>query len=98
MSSSAHRIPSFMAGATTAQSDDELNLITAPRRATRSACAFLSRYRDRLKRMVSFRLNRRLAGRVDDSDIVQESFFDVSRRLDEYSRIRQRRSFSGCAA
>ena len=45
-----------------------------------------SRYRDRLKRMVHLRLSRRLAGRVDDSDVLQEAFLDVARRLDEYVR------------
>ena len=43
-----------------------------------------SRYRDRLKRMVHLRLSRRLAGRVDDSDVLQEAFLDIARRLDEY--------------
>jgi RNA polymerase sigma-70 factor (ECF subfamily) len=42
------------------------------------------RYRDRLKRMVRLRLNRRLQGRVDDSDVLQEAYLDVSRRLPEY--------------
>jgi RNA polymerase sigma-70 factor (ECF subfamily) len=43
-----------------------------------------SRYRKRLKRMVHLRLSRRLQGRVDDSDILQESFLDISQRLKEY--------------
>ena len=43
-----------------------------------------SRYRVRLKRMVHLRLSRRLQGRVDDSDVLQESFLDISRRLKEY--------------
>jgi len=43
-----------------------------------------SRYRDRLKRMVHLRLSRRLAGRVDDSDVLQEAYLDAARRLDEY--------------
>src|SRR5437899_4116224 len=43
-----------------------------------------SRYRDRLKRMVHLRLSRRLQGRVDDSDVVQESFLDIARNLPEY--------------
>jgi RNA polymerase sigma-70 factor (ECF subfamily) len=43
-----------------------------------------SRYRDRLKRMVRLRLSRRLQGRVDDSDVLQEAYLDVSRRLPEY--------------
>jgi RNA polymerase sigma-70 factor (ECF subfamily) len=43
-----------------------------------------SRYRDRLKRMVHLRLSRRLQGRVDDSDVVQEAYLDIARRLKEY--------------
>jgi RNA polymerase sigma-70 factor (ECF subfamily) len=41
-------------------------------------------HRDRLKRMVHLRLSRRVQGRVDDSDVLQETFLDVSRRLPEY--------------
>jgi RNA polymerase sigma-70 factor, ECF subfamily len=44
-----------------------------------------SRYRDRLKRMVHLRLSRRLSGRVDDSDVVQEAFLEISRKLPEYA-------------
>src|SRR5436309_8610106 len=50
-----------------------------------AACHDLfSRYRDRLKRMVHLRLSRRLQGRVDDSDVVQESFLEIARKLPEY--------------
>jgi RNA polymerase sigma-70 factor (ECF subfamily) len=45
-----------------------------------------SRYRDRLKRMVHLRLSRRLSGRVDDSDVVQEAFLEISQKLPEYVR------------
>src|SRR5260370_104834 len=34
--------------------------------------------------MVHLRLSRRLQGRVDDSDVLQEAYLDVSRRLNEY--------------
>jgi RNA polymerase sigma-70 factor (ECF subfamily) len=34
--------------------------------------------------MVRLRLNRRLQGRVDDSDVLQEACLDVARRLPEY--------------
>src|SRR5436305_10595955 len=44
-----------------------------------------TRYRDRLKRMVHLRLSRRLQGRVDDSDVVQEAYLDAGRRLPEYA-------------
>jgi RNA polymerase sigma-70 factor (ECF subfamily) len=48
--------------------------------------ALFGLHRDRLKRMVHLRLSRRLAGRVDDSDVVQEAFVEVSRNLAEYAR------------
>jgi RNA polymerase sigma-70 factor (ECF subfamily) len=51
--------------------------------------ALFGQYRDRLKRMVHLRLNRRLAGRIDDSDVVQEAMIDVSHRLDEYLKAPQ---------
>ena len=42
-------------------------------------------HRDRLRRMVQLRLDRRLQGRVDPSDVIQEAFLDASRRLGEYA-------------
>jgi len=41
-------------------------------------------HRARLKSMVRLRLSRRLQGRVDDSDVLQEAFVDLSRKLPEY--------------
>jgi RNA polymerase sigma-70 factor (ECF subfamily) len=46
--------------------------------------ALFSQFRQRLKRMVRLRLNDRLRGRVDASDVVQEAYLEVSRRLAEY--------------
>jgi RNA polymerase sigma-70 factor (ECF subfamily) len=45
-----------------------------------------SLYRDRLKRMVRLRLSRRLQGRVDDSDVLQEAYLEVARKLPEYAQ------------
>ena len=45
-----------------------------------------STYRVRLKRMVQLRLSRRLQGRVDDSDVIQEAYFEAARRLEDYAR------------
>jgi RNA polymerase sigma-70 factor, ECF subfamily len=44
-----------------------------------------ARYRPRLKRMVKLRMDRRLYGRVDDSDVLQEAYLDLSKRLPEYA-------------
>ncbi len=45
-----------------------------------------SLYRDRLRVMVRLRLNRRLQGRVDPSDVLQEAYLEVCRGLAEYLR------------
>lgn len=44
----------------------------------------LLRFRERLRRMIAMRLDRRLAARVDPSDIVQETMRDAFARLSEY--------------
>src|SRR6202035_1832999 len=50
-----------------------------------AASALLAPYRDRLRRMAELRLDRRLHGRVDADDIVQETFLEAVRRLPEYA-------------
>jgi RNA polymerase sigma-70 factor (ECF subfamily) len=44
----------------------------------------LVRFRARLKRIVQFRIDRRLQGRIDASDVVQETCLEATKRLDEY--------------
>ncbi len=46
---------------------------------------FFARHRERLRRMVRLRLDRRLQGRIDPEDVVQEAFVDAVRRLPEYA-------------
>ena len=48
----------------------------------------LAGHRHRLRQMVTVRLDRRLAARVDPSDIVQEALADAARGLDDYLRDR----------
>ncbi len=43
-----------------------------------------SRYRERLGRMVQFRLDGRLRGRVAASDVLQEAYIDALKRLPHY--------------
>src|SRR5215813_9820154 len=47
--------------------------------------ALFNRYRDRLRRMVRLRLDRRLQGRLDPSDVLQEAYLDVVKRAPEYA-------------
>lgn len=47
--------------------------------------ALFSHYRSRLRRMVGLRLDRRLQGRLDPSDVLQEAYVDLARRLADYA-------------
>jgi RNA polymerase sigma-70 factor (ECF subfamily) len=49
-----------------------------------AVCELFARYRDRLKKMIRVRMNARIRGRVDDSDILQEAYMEAARRLPEY--------------
>jgi RNA polymerase sigma-70 factor (ECF subfamily) len=53
---------------------------------TKGLEALLQRYRTRLRRMIKLRLDRRLQGRVDPSDVIQETYLAVSEKLAEYLR------------
>jgi RNA polymerase sigma-70 factor (ECF subfamily) len=48
----------------------------------------LARHRDRLRKMVAWRLDRQLSARIDPSDVVQEVLADADRKLPEYLRER----------
>jgi RNA polymerase sigma-70 factor, ECF subfamily len=48
----------------------------------------LERHRERLRRMISLRLDHRLTARVDASDVVQEALADAARKLGAYARDR----------
>src|SRR2546423_8390019 len=74
-------------GATmTGDSSEVADLLRRAADGDEAACLDLfSRYRDRLKRMVHLRLSRRLQGRVDDSDVLQEALLNISGRLSEYT-------------
>jgi RNA polymerase sigma-70 factor (ECF subfamily) len=46
----------------------------------------VARHRDRLRRMVALRLDRRLQRRIDASDVIQEAYLEAWTRLAEYLR------------
>jgi RNA polymerase sigma-70 factor, ECF subfamily len=43
-------------------------------------------YRDRLRRMIQLRLDRRLQGRLDASDVLQEAFLEFAEALPGYAK------------
>jgi RNA polymerase sigma-70 factor (ECF subfamily) len=70
----------------TAPASDEADLLRRARAGDQQALGMLfARYSDRLRKMVRLRLDRRLSGRVDTSDVVQDAYLDVARRFAEYA-------------
>lgn len=65
------------------RSNDEL--LEAARRGDENALAVLvERHRERLERMVQLRMDRRLQGRVDPADVVQEAYLAVRGKFAQY--------------
>jgi RNA polymerase sigma-70 factor (ECF subfamily) len=70
-------------------SDDTADLLErAARGDVLARQVLLSRHRERLRRAVVCRLDRRLAMRVDPSDVVQDALLEASQNLDAYLRDR----------
>jgi len=65
--------------------DESDGLALRLKRGDRDALAVLfSQHRDRLWRMVQFRMDRRLLGRVDPDDVLQEAYLAAESRLEHY--------------
>ncbi len=52
---------------------------------TDALAEIFSQYRERLRRIVRFRLDYRLAGRLSESDVLQETFIAAAKRLPRYA-------------
>ncbi len=62
----------------------ESAILTRLRKGDREALGkFLDLHRERLLRMVRFRMDRRLAARVDADDVLQEAFLAANARIDD---------------
>ena len=68
------------------QSLPEQPELLAQLRANREECfaEFFQQAKIRLQRIVHFRLDYRLRGRVSDSDVIQETYVRAAQRLDRY--------------
>jgi RNA polymerase sigma-70 factor (ECF subfamily) len=66
---------------------DDVRLVEQARAGdTVARNALFEHFRDRLRRMVEIRLDRRLQARIDADDVVQEAFLEAITRLEEYLR------------
>jgi RNA polymerase sigma-70 factor (ECF subfamily) len=69
----------------TDESDDIQAMVDSLKGGDQQALGLLfSRYRDRLRRMIEFRLDTRLRGRVSTSDVLQEAYIDALKRLPHF--------------
>ena len=68
------------------QNDDHAALEAARQGDRTQLEELLAHHRERLRRMVQFRMDRRVQGRVDASDVIQEAYAEAFTRLDEYAR------------
>jgi RNA polymerase sigma-70 factor (ECF subfamily) len=75
-----------MIPAMTSDSSDTNLLRRAAEGDPQSLGVLLERHGARLKRMVALRLDPRLQGRLDPSDVIQETYLEAHARLPEYLR------------
>src|SRR5262249_53252650 len=69
----------------TAPDTDEADLLLRAKAGDQHALAALfARYSDRLRKLVRLRMDRRVYGRIDTSDVLQDAYLDVARRFPEY--------------
>ena len=73
---------------TSGPDDTDLLLRAAARGDEAAVRRLLDRYRERLRRMVSLRIDSRVSARVDASDVVQERALDAAQKLVDYERDR----------
>src|SRR5215467_14124876 len=73
---------------TRARPDTEELLQRASAGDTAARQQLLLRHQQRLRQMVAVRIDRRLAARVDPSDLVQEVLMDAHEKLSDYLRKR----------
>jgi RNA polymerase sigma-70 factor (ECF subfamily) len=51
-----------------------------------AVAALFARHHGRLEQMVRLRMNRRLQGRLDPADVLQETYVEAIRRVAEFAR------------
>ena len=66
---------------------DHQDLVSKAKAGDENALARLfDRFKSRLRRVVEVRMDHRLQGRVDPSDVLQEAFLDLARKLPAFNK------------
>ena len=63
---------------------DQLSLCNGSTARQKLLGELFTRHRKKLRTLVALRLDQRLQGRIDPSDVVQEAFLEAARRLEKY--------------
>ena len=67
------------------ESDEITSLVESLRNGDNKVLAELfSLYRNQLRRMVSVRMDYRMKGRLDESDVLQEAYIDAEKRVEHF--------------
>src|SRR5438034_11051636 len=76
-----------MEGSCDRNSSEATDLLARARAGDQAAVqAIFSSHRERLRRMVEIRLDRRVQARIDASDVIQDAYVEIVTRLPEYLR------------
>jgi RNA polymerase sigma-70 factor, ECF subfamily len=68
----------------TDESFDTVELFELREGGENAVVEVFDRYREKLRRMIVFRLDSRLLGKVDSDDILQDVFLESARRIQDY--------------
>jgi RNA polymerase sigma-70 factor (ECF subfamily) len=85
--------PSSVIVANPGPSDPEVQLSRAVAGDEGAFAALFDSQRERLRRLVRLRLDRRLSGRIDSDDVLQDAYLEARRRLADYARDPQAMPF-----
>ncbi|MFK7819648.1 MAG: RNA polymerase sigma factor [Planctomycetaceae bacterium] len=64
------------------ENDEQLKKLKSG--GTEAVAELFSEYREKLEHMIGFRMDSRLRGRIDASDVLQEAYLKVAERVDSY--------------
>ncbi len=56
------------------------------KRSDERLAALFGQHREQLRRMVALRMDRRLRGRIDPSDVLQDAYLEASARYEDYEQ------------
>ena len=66
-----------------------MNVMTGQEASHSQLNELFAEHRERLRRMVQLRMDQRVQGRIDASDVIQEAFVEAAQRFEDYEQSRE---------